>query len=45
MILSKVAIVDITAQQGDNVHRILVSLNATGIRLAQADLVCEPAWE
>jgi alkylated DNA nucleotide flippase Atl1 len=39
VIVSKLAIVDITAQQGDNVHRIFESLNATGVDLTQADLL------
>ena len=39
VIVSKLAIVDITAQQGDNVHRIFESLNATGVGLSQADLL------
>ena len=39
VIVSKLAIVDITAQRGDNVHRIFESLNATGVGLTQADLL------
>ncbi|MFZ4434797.1 MAG: DUF262 domain-containing protein, partial [Microthrixaceae bacterium] len=39
VIVSKLAIVDITAQTGDNVHRIFESLNATGVGLTQADLL------
>lgn len=39
VIVSRLAIVDITAQQGDNVHRIFESLNATGVGLSQADLL------
>lgn len=39
VIVSRLAIVDITAQQGDNVHRIFESLNATGVGLTQADLL------
>ncbi len=39
VIVSKLAIVDITARQGDNVHRIFESLNATGVGLTQADLL------
>ncbi len=39
VIVSKLAIVDITAQHGDNVHRIFESLNATGVGLTQADLL------
>jgi alkylated DNA nucleotide flippase Atl1 len=38
-IVSKLVIVDITAQAGDNVHRIFESLNATGVGLTQADLL------
>ena len=38
-IVSRLAIVDITAQHGDNVHRIFESLNATGVGLTQADLL------
>lgn len=38
-IVGKLAIVDITAQPGDNVHRIFESLNATGVGLTQADLL------
>ncbi len=39
ILVSKLAIVDITAQAGDNVHRIFESLNATGVSLTQADLL------
>ncbi len=39
VIVGKLAIVDITAQAGDNVHRIFESLNATGVGLTQADLL------
>lgn len=39
VIVSKLAIVDITAQVGDNIHRIFESLNATGVSLTQADLL------
>lgn len=39
VIVSKLAIVDITADRGDNVHRIFESLNATGVGLTQADLL------
>lgn len=39
VITSRLAIVDITAQAGDNVHRIFESLNATGVGLTQADLL------
>ena len=31
--------VEITTQEGDNVHRIFQSLNGTGVRLSQADLL------
>lgn len=39
VIIGKLAIVDVTAQPGDNVHRIFESLNATGVGLTQADLL------
>lgn len=39
VLVSRLLIVDITAQQGDNVHRIFESLNATGVSLTQADLL------
>jgi len=39
VIVSKLTIIDITAQPGDNVHRIFESLNATGVSLTQADLL------
>jgi len=39
VIVSKLVIVDITAQAGDNLHRIFESLNATGVGLTQADLL------
>ena len=32
-------IVEITTQQGDNAHRIFQSLNGTGVKLNQADLL------
>lgn len=38
-ITRRLVIVDITAQSGDNVHRIFESLNATGVSLTQADLL------
>ena len=38
-ITRRLIIVDITAQSGDNVHRIFESLNATGVSLTQADLL------
>jgi uncharacterized protein with ParB-like and HNH nuclease domain len=31
--------VSVTAQPGDNVHRIFESLNSTGLRLTQGDLL------
>ena len=33
------SLVSVTAQAGDNVHRIFESLNNTGLRLTQADLI------
>ncbi|CAN5521525.1 hypothetical protein BH24ACT5_BH24ACT5_00270 [soil metagenome] len=33
------SVVSVTAQPGDNVHRIFESLNNTGLRLTQADLI------
>lgn len=39
VIVAKLAIIDITAQPGDNVHRIFESLNATGVSLTQVDLL------
>jgi alkylated DNA nucleotide flippase Atl1 len=39
VIVSKLTIIDITAQHGDNVYRIFESLNATGVGLTQADLL------
>lgn len=38
-VASGLSIVVISAQQGDNVHRIFESLNNTGVRLTQADLL------
>jgi alkylated DNA nucleotide flippase Atl1 len=38
-VLERLDIVDISTQQGDNVHRIFQSLNGTGVRLSQADLL------
>ncbi|MCB0998726.1 MAG: DUF262 domain-containing protein, partial [Acidimicrobiales bacterium] len=38
-VASCLSIVVISAQQGDNVHRIFESLNNTGVRLTQADLL------
>jgi alkylated DNA nucleotide flippase Atl1 len=37
--LERLEIVEITTQQGDNVHRIFQSLNGTGVALDQADLL------
>ena len=39
VIVSKLSIIDITAQHDDNVYRIFESLNATGVGLTQADLL------
>lgn len=33
------SIVEITAERGDNVYRIFESLNNTGLKLSQADLL------
>jgi alkylated DNA nucleotide flippase Atl1 len=38
-VISGLALVSVTAQQGDNVHRIFESLNNTGLKLTQADLL------
>ncbi len=38
-VLSGLALVSVTAQAGDNVHRIFESLNNTGLKLTQADLL------
>jgi alkylated DNA nucleotide flippase Atl1 len=38
-ILAGLAIVAVTAQQGDNAYRIFESLNNTGLKLTQADLL------
>ncbi|PWW62805.1 GmrSD restriction endonuclease domain-containing protein [Actinokineospora spheciospongiae] len=38
-VFSGLALVSVTAQQGDNPHRIFESLNNTGLRLTQADLL------
>jgi len=38
-VISGLALVSVTAQNGDNVHRIFESLNNTGLRLTQADLL------
>lgn len=39
VIVERMAIVEITTQQGDNAHRIFQSLNGTGVELNQADLL------
>jgi alkylated DNA nucleotide flippase Atl1 len=38
-VISGLALVSVTAQRGDNPHRIFESLNNTGLRLTQADLL------
>ncbi|MDK1476879.1 DUF262 domain-containing protein [Streptomyces sp. 549] len=38
-ITSRLALVAVTAERGDNVHRIFESLNNTGLKLSQADLL------
>ena len=38
-VLEGLSIVSVTAQAGDNVHRIFESLNNTGLRLTQGDLI------
>lgn len=38
-VLGGLAVVSVTAQHGDNVHRIFESLNNTGLKLSQADLL------
>ena len=38
-VISGLALVSVTAQHGDNVHRIFESLNNTGLKLTQADLL------
>ncbi|SNX58056.1 uncharacterized protein with ParB-like and HNH nuclease domain [Streptomyces sp. TLI_55] len=38
-ITSRLTLVAVTAQPGDNVHRIFESLNNTGLKLSQADLL------
>ncbi|MEW2329433.1 DUF262 domain-containing protein [Micromonospora chersina] len=38
-VITGLALVSVTAQPGDNVHRIFESLNNTGLRLTQADLL------
>lgn len=39
VILDRLSIVDIVTESGDNPNRIFESLNATGVRLTQADLL------
>ena len=39
VVVERLAVVDITTNQGDNAHRIFQSLNATGVNLTQADLL------
>jgi hypothetical protein len=39
VIVERLAIVEIATQEGDNPHRIFQSLNGTGVRLAEADLL------
>lgn len=38
-VISGLSLVAVTAQAGDNVHRIFESLNNTGLRLTQGDLI------
>jgi alkylated DNA nucleotide flippase Atl1 len=38
-VISGLALVSVTAQKGDNAHRIFESLNNTGLRLTQGDLL------
>ncbi len=38
-ITSRLTLVTVTAERGDNVHRIFESLNNTGLKLSQADLL------
>ncbi|MEU7497001.1 DUF262 domain-containing protein [Streptomyces griseofuscus] len=38
-ITSRLTLVAVTAERGDNVHRIFQSLNNTGLKLSQADLL------
>ena len=37
--MRRLALVVVTAQRGDNAHRIFESLNNTGLRLTQSDLL------
>ncbi|WP_173019548.1 GmrSD restriction endonuclease domain-containing protein [Streptomyces alkaliphilus] len=39
LVVSQLAFVEISAHTGDNVHRIFESLNNTGLKLTQADLL------
>lgn len=39
VIRQRLRLVEITAEKGDNVHRIFESLNNTGLKLSQADLL------
>jgi alkylated DNA nucleotide flippase Atl1 len=39
VIRSRLSVVEITAEHGDNVYRIFESLNNTGVRLSQTDLL------
>lgn len=39
VVVERLEIVEITTQPGDNAHRIFQSLNGTGVRLNQADLL------
>lgn len=39
VIRNRLRLVEITTEQGDNVHRIFESLNNTGLKLSQADLL------
>ncbi|SDD17280.1 GmrSD restriction endonuclease domain-containing protein [Actinokineospora iranica] len=39
VVVSRLSFVEISAQTGDNVHRIFESLNNTGLKLTQADLL------
>jgi alkylated DNA nucleotide flippase Atl1 len=38
-VITGLSLVSVTAERGDNVHRIFESLNNTGLRLSQADLI------
>ena len=38
-VIAGLSVVSVTAQAGDNVHRIFESLNNTGLRLTQGDLI------